>query len=313
MVGVAGLGLLGYRIVTLGNSEMPSEGLWTSFMERLPHVWDLFRLTLDGRGVNDAVFTSPLGVTTLSFVFFIGASGVAVVLGIFNPRDRLVKLVGFFLTIVLAVFFQIAATPPAGGSHHVMMVYPLPYLVVVLTLSLFYSMLSRYSRNWAAFSIALPLVLLVLGQLRSDLTYLEKFESSVSYRPMWNSSIYRLAEVLNGLPDQGPVFSIEWGLHNQLMALSDGDRSRYHDIWPVFEHLGERPASEEHEFFKNVVEGDSLLVLFAKGASISPRVRANFLSLSNRYLRTRLVKVVCNSSGEAVYEIYSASVRKVMQ
>ena len=259
-----------------------------------------------------------------------------------SPIAQFIDRIGlFYLLIFVAILVQIVLTTAADGPHHIMMLYPFHYILVVSVADRLsglklggvpsdQSMHGVHSpSNRTQFSgskfcsprLALVLgvvslaALLVASQVRVGVHYQQAIENQ-AFGFVWTPAIYKLSAYLDRREVQrnaDAIISANWGMHNQVFVLSrSGDRSKYTDLSREFTKLDnpEQGKSLAEEFFA----GKRVLVLaYAEGLGdreFTAAARDHFLAFAEYYFGgSRLERVVTNDRGEAMFEIYYLDAR----
>jgi hypothetical protein len=236
----------------------------------------------------------------LAWLFFPGQDGQA--------RDDS-KTGLFFALIGFLIFLQIVITPQAGGPHHYLMIFPLPFLAFAFLAQPLYRRIGTTNlRRFATIVLLFAVVCVFVVNFHNTLWYLTRLRTGSQYNPRWSPAIYSLSDYINahGFEAQS-VISTDWGLHNQLHALAPEQlRWRMRDCWPLFMTLDTENQGQQAAVLSRIFpEGKTLALTFATPKETFPETRRNFLRLlaSHPELKCRLLKEFWYD-GEKIYEIY---------
>lgn len=221
-------------------------------------------------------------------------------------QDRMRGVLWVSISIVL-LLLALVATPQAGGAHHAIVLWPLPWLNAVLMIDLLTRLLvrDRYVR------VATPVALAILVAAAAPVYAARHLELRALWRgehgfvERFDPASRALAAVL-ATRDARWVIVTDWGLHQPLMMLSPAaDRGRLLDWWPVFNDVFETNVERNTKLSKQYL-GDSplLLVSFASGRAIMPATQANLPAhLAAWQLCVDSVETIRDSQGRPLYEI----------
>jgi len=185
-----------------------------------------------------------------------------------SPIAQFIDRVGlFYLLIFVAILVQIVLTTAANGPHHIMMLYPFHYILMVSVANRLsglrlggvrsdqsgggvHSPSSR--RRFGRSELCSPRLALVLGvvsvaallvasEVRVGVRYQQAIDDQ-AFSFVATPAIYKLSAYLDRREVQrnaDAITSANWGMHNQVFVLSrSGDRSKYTDLSEEFFKLG---------------------------------------------------------------------------
>jgi hypothetical protein len=188
------------------------------------------------------------------------------------------RMLAFLTAAMVFLLIAIAATPQVRGSHHLVMLWPLPslHLVTLLAISAQHAgdarrIVGMRLRTSMATIGAIIWALVLAWQLSMDYHYVDTWKNDRNYRPAFDEAITQLSRRLQAL-DADRVIAVDWGLHQPLVTLADRSRAADFREWSwlldtanrddgdlraqVAEHLaGKRVAFVLHAPSSTVFEG----------------------------------------------------------
>jgi len=276
--------------------------------------WNGLQSTLSGQAVAGFFFGDAGGIISYVPFWLIVADGFLALavwfMPISNAEARENRQGGLFCFVIASlIFLQIVITPQAGGAHHYMMVYPLPFLAFAFLGKVVYTHLAakdRYRLGGLLFGSAAACLFFV--NVHNTGQYLSHFRTNPHYNQRLSPEIYSLSRYINEHGFEATrIICVDWGLYTQLHALAPGKlRGRMRDCWPTFKALGEKDQKKQtatlNYFFP---EGKTLVVTFAASKEAIPEARQNFLTsmMAHPELKSQLVKEFW-FGGEKIYELY---------
>ena len=279
------------------------------------HVkWYGLLITLSGRAVAGFIFGDARGIISYVPFWLIVVNGLLALATLFVPMSnaeaRENRKDGLFCFLIAClIFIQIVITPQAGGPHHYLMIYPLPFLAFVFLGKSVYTQLA--TKNLCDFGGPLfgsAAVCLFLVNVHNSAEYLSHFRTNPHYNPRWSPEIYSLSRYINNHGFEAKsIICVDWGLHGQLYALAPTKlRQRMHDYWATFKELGDKNQKEQTATLNYFFPEDKTIVLtFAASKETFPETRRNFLTSVTAHpeLKSQLVKEFW-FGGEKIYELY---------
>ena len=273
-----------------------------TLVDRIPYVVHLYARTMSGRELFRFVTGSELTATTvanlltgISLIAVLVAGGVAARRAGGLTRLRLRhRIIAFHLLVFLLIALQIWITKKAWGPHHLMMLYPLQYLILfAVTVTLLRGP-----------GTALVTVALIASHVSVGRAYDRAFRAGAEFEPQWSPVLYDLVAYLDARrPDR--IVSVDWGIHNQVFALGTAHtRAASRDRWPQFRALGDT-AEQMRIYREDVLHRNALAILHARGWENMPTVRANFFAWASSLGVTLAPDSTFTSPGGAtIFEVY---------
>lgn len=283
--------------------------------ERLTYVSAMVRETLLGRSVRGILFQqiapSTAGRTALVGGLVLGALLAAGAGRLETRRDSRTpfepaRVMLFFAVLWLVTFGQILVTRQATQAHHMFVLHPEGYFVLLGTTTAVLVALRPSWRRGLAYGLSLVAGLMVSAHVQHCLQYLDETRRPTSYASWSSPAIYELARRVAEV-DADLVVSAEWGLHNQLFALADpATRDRYRDRWVFFSQFDEESPEARQQFFEDHYAGKTTLtVLHTPGASPLGRARPGFLAfLQGVARRVPAPEIVRGPGNHPLYELH---------
>ena len=144
------------------------------------------------------------------------AFGIALVLAPLAPgRDR--RAILFALIAMATTWVQMAFTANAGtGAHHAILLWPLPQMVIGISLASALEKLGRLAKPVLAVTLAILMAsgLAVINEYR---VLLARNGGAVN----WSDAIYRLSDSMKGV-SAAEVVCVDWGIMGSLHLLNRG-------------------------------------------------------------------------------------------
>ena len=322
IAGVTGVLLL-WGVLTLVRSAARLDVLGDAgaigIVAQLRKVWDLYAATFSGTSVMSWVFGMDV-VSTHAFNFVLIAH---------TCRGRRAARLHASLdarATAPGVSFHRNDTargrdrrdPPGGGSHHLMMLWPLPTLQLVTLLAIVVQHIDRPAAGWqrgfrgmvATFG-AIACGALLAWNVAVDVSYVDAWRNDRDYRQTFDPAIAKLGERLARL-NVDRVISVDWGLHQPLVTLARRERAADYREWtwrlidaPDLERDDLRSAVAEHLTGKRVA-----FVLHAPRYTVFAGARARLDALLARDTPCqRNEEVFANAAGNPLYTIVVADYR----
>jgi hypothetical protein len=276
--------------------------------------WDALLSTLSGQAVARFIFGGATGIISYVPFWLIVADGFLALASLFLPMSnaeaRENRKNGLFcLLIAFLIFLQIVITPQAGGPHHYLMIFPLPFLAFAfLGKSVYTQLATKNLCHLGGLLFGSAAVCLFVVNVHNSGEYLFHFRTNPHYNHRWSPEIYSLSRYINehGFEAKS-IICVDWGLHTQLHALAPKKlRRRMRDYWSPFIKLGEKNQKEQaatlNYFFP---KGKTLVLTFAASKETFPETRRNFLAsvIAHPQLKSQLVQEFW-FGGEKIYEVY---------
>jgi hypothetical protein len=276
--------------------------------------WDALLSTLSGQAVARFIFGGATGIISYVPFWLIVADGFLALASLFLPMSnaeaRENRKNGLFcFLIAFLIFLQIVITPQAGGPHHYLMIFPLPFLAFAfLGKSVYTQLATKNLCRLGGLLFGSAAVCLFVVNVHNSAEYLFHFRTNPHYNHRWSPEIYSLSRYINehGFEAKS-IICVDWGLHTQLHALAPKKlRRRMRDYWSPFIELGKKNQKEQaatlNYFFP---KGKTLVLTFAASKETFPETRRNFLAsvIAHPQLKSQLVQEFW-FGGEKIYEVY---------
>ena len=325
-----GLTVAGILIVPLMSNGQVDPIDWAG---RLDQARILYELTMNAQAINQMMLGAPvmpsspadkmekliLVVLILIVVLRFAAPGIHVrrtTEGNLepSPSERRRSNLAFLVILFGLILLQVLLTRQATGPHHIMTLWPFHHLImlqaiVVLMDSLrdrFLILRSRFYIARAAGSVFIGLAVLgvAFSQLNVTRAYNAAFDAAPRLPPMWTRSIYPLAAYVFQAPEADAVICVDWGICNQVLALSSRMRAKNQDLWSAFADLDKR--GDPQEIFDHYFKGRRTIVITHVGEAVMmPAAHENFTRFAEHYLGNPAPsKLVVDGEGGPVFAVY---------
>lgn len=207
---------------------------------------------------------------------------------------------GLFLGIaVLVGWLMMLATRNADGSlHHTILLWPIPQLLLALTLA-------EVLRRWPGRAGRLAMAAVLVAVLNNGLQLNHYLAHFIACGPtwIWSDAIRPLAVSVGGMQGR-QVFAADWGISQQLAYYSKGriPINRVGD--GVVLNLETEPSSAWH--LERALEDEStIFITHTEGREVFPDVRARLLGFaSGRGYAHTLLETVHDRHGAPIFEIH---------
>jgi hypothetical protein len=274
-----------------------------SLTDRVPYLFRLYARTMNGREFFRFVTGSELEAASLTNVVCALSLIVALVGGALAIRragglsrlSQRQRIAALHVAVFVLIGLQIWATKKAWGPHHVMMLYPLQYLIV-------FDVIVALAKPAG---VALVSALLIASHLTVGHAYAGAFRPDAEFEPQWSPRVYDLVAYLNQRhPDR--IVSVDWGIHNQVWALgTSATRRAARDRWPQFRALGD--SGQQAQLYRDdFLNHRTLVVLHGSGYDNMPAVRPNFFAWAAAVgLTPTLDRRFTSPAGTTIFEVYA--------
>jgi len=210
----------------------------------------------------------------------------------------------FYSVISAVIFLEILITPEAGGPHHIMVIWPLPYFVVLMSILLILKAvpprLTTISSNF--------ILALIIGIGIQHFAITTKVISMLKSRPLnklWSAHIYELARFVQSHSNEYDcIVSSDWGIHNELSALVDPNtRKKCRDIYWALVNIDPKEPGE-HLLTDIFTHFRVMVISYKNGSDIYPITRQRLISIEKM---SHLVfnKLPFDDDSTGIYELYS--------
>lgn len=306
----------------------------TDWKARLHYTAQLYQNTMNAQAINSMMLGAeamPSSPTSLSEGIALAGLALLIVISVAarsldlraadvssgqsRVKGRRKSLV-FFVILFVLILLQLAITREATGSHHVMALWPFHHLILLLVGAVLADCLApriAWLRgiNVPRAILTAPGALIVLAftvsQFKVTKAYDSAFVAAESSPAIWTKAIYPLAEHISRTTDTGAVICVDWGICNQVFALSPNVRAKTKDIWPVFVELNR--GNNGQTIFDHFFKGQKTMVILRAGNSkVMSEAYDNFKQFAVRYLGDPApTKIVSDGNGQPVLEVYEIS------
>jgi 4-amino-4-deoxy-L-arabinose transferase-like glycosyltransferase len=213
-------------------------------------------------------------------------------------RGHALRAILFALLAMALAWAQMAVTAHAGGSvHHSILLWPLPQMVIAISLAA----ASRRLRRAGIPALAIVLaVLMVSGLLVTNEYRVLIVRNGGS--PNWTDSIFRLADYMKGVPSTN-VFCVDWGIMNTMCLLSRGKLPLREGTNPI-----NKPALDDadREYLARTISAPGqVFINHTKNFEFFPGVNDKLVKYAaDAGYRRQVMAVIADSFGRPVYEVY---------
>lgn len=197
------------------------------------------------------------------------------------------KAILLALVAMIVAWVQMAITANAGGSvHHTILLWPLPYLIVAISLSEACRRLGRAQIPVLATIVALAAV----SNLLVTATYYNKMARNGGSQS-WTDAIFPLNDFLRSAP-ASTVYTMDWGILDNLRLLSAGK-------------IPLSPSDTRPEVIAAITSDPAnVYVAHTKEMQVFPD-NPNFLKLAaSAGYRPHTLAVISDSFGRKVFDVY---------
>ncbi len=282
-------------------------------------VWKLYAATFSGTSVMHWVFGLRVRATAAFNVLALVQIAVAVyLLAHWRPWTPARRLLAFLTAALVLLFAVIVVTPQVDGTHHLIMLWPLPTLQLVTLLAIVSQRPGDQpgSQRPGQRATVATVGAVVCGALFAwnvgiDLRYIDSWRYDHDYRPTFDSAIGKLAERLTEL-DVDRVVSVDPGLHQPLITHSPRTVSAGFRDWsrPLATATPDAPAPSGGAAVEHLHGRRVAFVLFASTSPAATGVRAQLDSLLARHPPCeRSEETLAGADGRPLYLIVVADDR----
>ncbi len=269
-----------------------------TLLDKANNTYHQLRLVLSSESIYSMVFASsyPYAIQMILPVLL----GVSI-LTLLIRKNEMIVLARFSLLISICILVQIWLTRSAGGPHHLLLIWPLIWLVIILNSS---AIICSYS--YLRSPIYLIIFILLIGNILHGSYFITQINLANSWRPSWSPAIYKLIEDLEQDPAE-EIFCLDWGLATSIKALANLPvRTNIHDIWPSFWN---KPKISRARNLRNLIKSKNSdltkirLVEFIPSQAVRPQVHRNLKKLlkSLKHYQAEVSLVQLNGYGYLVY------------
>jgi hypothetical protein len=216
------------------------------------------------------------------------------------------KAMWFFILVFAIIFIEIVLTKQGGGPHHVMMLYPLHYLILFAGIGFLRRCLPERYTTICTTGCLLAYLVGVGGQLYADAGYISAFREGKHFTAAWDPAIYRLSKLLEKAGADA-VICTDWGLQTQLFSLApSASRGTYREASGILKRVNpDDPAGAEFLYQKLFRGMNTCVVLLGKDTGMDQGGGRNFVTLyRNRLQPAAFHERIFSAEGKELYEVY---------
>ena len=199
-------------------------------------IWNLYAATFSGMSVIQWVFGAEMPVThAFNILLLVQLAAAVALLAWWRPWTPARRFLAFLTAATAFLVMAIGATRQVAGSHHLLMLWPMPTLHLVTLLAITTQHLGTERGKGMAFRAALATGgaivwgALLAWNIAMDIRYVDVWQNDRDYRPLFDPAIGNLDRRLEQLGVER-VISVDWGLHQPLVALAPPrNASRYRE------------------------------------------------------------------------------------
>jgi len=274
-----------------GNSQGWEKFQPTALYKRSQYHLQLFDITLNGKVFYG--FTTGRDLPSPSL--FPWLAWLAVPLWILFGKGRPAAFL-FFLNIF--TFVALVLTPEAGGSHHMMAIYPFPHYFAAIVLTQLNTRFASTSKRAYAAATLLTAVITIVAV--SNLRTISAHYSAYTKHQLdtrWTDQTYALVDFLRRHKDR-PTHLYDWGMRHNVLFLTKGEIELGEPYWSVLQDP-DFPA----QFDKKFPEPRALYVLHTLKATTMVEPREWFVERAKPKLAAGLLKEQPIGDG-SIFEVF---------
>ncbi|MBI5181698.1 MAG: glycosyltransferase family 39 protein [Nitrospirae bacterium] len=283
------------------------EGFFTfNLLERLKYQFVNFKDTLGGNAAYymmtnmDLPFQSlllPIGILMVLLVFPIH---LFLKIKVFN------KWMVFFVVVLIIILFQIYATAKATGSHHMIMIYPFPHLIIAFFIGKIIESLQKSHLKSAITAVVYAAVgIVIIFNLYVNFQYINAFKHD-NTSVFWSAGIYNLINYVKNNKEKTYV-SMDWGFHNQLLAFTKGT-AKLRESFGGFNNFDpgkDKDIAEiEPWLIKHICEPNAVFLFHTDSDSFFIKAKRNFFYLLSKYNLDSKLTMKLGNGKKDYYELY---------
>ena len=201
---------------------------------------------------------------------------------------KALRIVIFGLIVMAVAWSQMAINGSTGGSvHHTILLWPLPQLIIAVSLV---AASRRLGRAGLPALAAVMTVFLIAGLLVVNENYVLAWRNGGG--SAWTDAIFRLSDSFRRSPPK-QVLCVEWGILGQLRLLHAGKLP-----------LGDVPM-EEDQLRAALADTRNVFVLHTKPYEVFPENAAKLKKVAaDAGYQGQLMETISDTHGRPVYELY---------
>ena len=209
-----------------------------TFAQQAVKVWNLYAATFSGMSVIQWVFGAEMPVTSaFNILLIVQLVAAVVLLSIWRPWSPARRFLAFLTAATAFLVLAIGATRQVGGTHHLVMIWPMPALHLVTLLAITTQHLGDKARGQGmglratlATCGAVMWGALLAWNIAMVIRYIDIWANDRDYRPLFDPAIAKLDSRLEQLGAER-VISVDWGLHQPLVALAEPKHANRYREW----------------------------------------------------------------------------------
>ena len=269
-----------FVVLILPAMQLPTTDPPVSLGTRISEVENLFRITVNGTAVYQYMTGSILDHSTLMgwlLPWILAGSALVAAWGFIwgrrressDPLRETASITTFFLVLFVVIIIGIITTRQATGPQHIMLLWPLPFVLLICLLVTATRIPGRAASRTAVAVLIGALAALLATQVRTTVAYVHAYRNDRNWSSIWSPEIYPAARaVARAAPQVDGIVTADWGLGTQIFALGDeAVRDRLNDEWSDFTSPSVTTATLQQQWF----HGRRIIVVYhAQSAQIMP-------------------------------------------
>jgi hypothetical protein len=292
-----------------------------TFAQQATKVWNLYAATFSGMSVIQWVFGADVPITSgFNILLIVQLAAATALLAWWRPWSPARRFLAFLTAATAFLAIAIAATRQVGGSHHLVMLWPMPMLHLVTLLAISTQHLGTQRgkgmalRATLATGGAIVWGALLAWNIAMDIRYVDTWRNDRDYRSLFDPAIGKLDRRLEELGVER-VISVDWGLHQPLVTLANpGHANRYREwSWRLIDAQDLAREDLRRAVAQDVAAKRVAFVLHAPGFTVfdGARKRLDALLAYDKPCDVAEEKFV-NAAGKPLYTIVIADYRKCL-
>ena len=213
-------------------------------------------------------------------------------------RGHALRAILFALLAMALAWVQMAITANAGGSvHHAILIWPLPQMVIAISLAAASRRLGRAGIPALAVVLA---VLMVSGLLVTNEYHFLMMRNGGSQN--WTDAIFRLSEYMKRVTPSN-VYCVDWGIMDSMRLLSRGELPLRVGTDPITKPVFD---DQDREFLARTISGSGhVFINHTKEFEFFTGVNDKLVKYAaDAGYRREVMAVIPDSHGRPVYEVY---------
>ncbi len=264
---------------------------------------DVYRF--EGRGGLDRIFTAVLSafplensITARAFAMSLATIAVA---GwwLFAGKRR---FIAFFLLLFLLISGCIWATALATGTHHIMMLYPYPQILLAAVACAAGRRAKGMKSLMARLAIQGPVAICVAAVLCFStvvgIGHLKTFHITGG-KGRWSDAIYRLKDYLEKNPRRNYLL-MDWGFFNQLLGLTGEKIFKREAYVPMLD--AETESARIQSIYPYLINPENVFVFHAPPFESFPTMDLFRRSLSHYGAQAEFIRSFYQRDGQRIYQ-----------